>query len=202
MDRDRAAPANHRHPKLQGEDALSWDHDDLVRVRSLHGRSFGDKQVGVALHMHRLPPAHPWFDREAWLPCNMQEYLQAANLAAYLGLQTVDGLHMPVPLNVLFIGFAVSAVAQRCCAAATFFYAAGRLGATGANLAAGWPVPRQGDGNMQVNIPEAELAAWFEALDHVLPHTRIALSDLTCAEDGGCWHASQHTGCHPGLANR
>jgi hypothetical protein len=42
----------------------------------------------------------------------------------------------------------------------------------------------QGDGNLQLRISEAELQVWFEALDHVLPHTRVALSEITCAEDG------------------
>lgn len=58
----------------------------------------------------------------------------------------------------------------------------------------------QGDGNMQVNISTAELAGWFSALDHVLPHARIALSDLNCAEDGerSCsWGVLEHAAAWP-----
>jgi hypothetical protein len=35
----------------------------------------------------------------------LQDYLHSANLATYLGLHPVDGLHMSVPLNLVFIGF-------------------------------------------------------------------------------------------------
>lgn len=35
----------------------------------------------------------------------LQRYVQAPNLAEYLGLRTVEALHMSVPLNAIFIGF-------------------------------------------------------------------------------------------------
>lgn len=35
----------------------------------------------------------------------LQKYVQAPNLAEYLGLRTVEALHMSVPLNAVFIGF-------------------------------------------------------------------------------------------------
>ncbi|GIL57470.1 hypothetical protein Vafri_12700 [Volvox africanus] len=43
-----------------------------------------------------------------------------------------------------------------------------------------------GDGNAGVNISISELNEWFSHLDHVLPHTRIDRSELTCQEDGQC----------------
>lgn len=59
----------------------------------------------------------------------------------------MDAIHLPVPLNIVLVGFA-------------------------------------GDGNMGVNISLAELNTWFQHLDHVLPHTRIDASDISCQEDG------------------
>eukprot|EP00798_Chlamydomonas_sp_ICE-L_P013741 gene13740-19643_t len=38
----------------------------------------------------------------------------------------------------------------------------------------------------EISILENDLKAWFGHLDHILPHTRIKLSELTCAEDGHC----------------
>jgi len=43
-----------------------------------------------------------------------------------------------------------------------------------------------GDGNMHVKLSGEELTRWFGHLDHVLPHTRVELAELTCAEDGHC----------------
>jgi hypothetical protein len=60
----------------------------------------------------------------------------------------VSGMHMPVPLSIVLVGFGA-------------------------------------DGNGKVNISDVDLQEWFEQLDHVLPHTRVALSDLNCQEDGG-----------------
>lgn len=37
-----------------------------------------------------------------------------------------------------------------------------------------------GDGNQGVNVTSDELAGWFQHVDHVLPHARISLSELTC----------------------
>lgn len=31
---------------------------------------------------------------------------------------------------------------------------------------------------------------WFQHIDHVLPHKRVALSELSCAEDGECNNSS------------
>ncbi|KAF6255218.1 hypothetical protein COO60DRAFT_237950 [Scenedesmus sp. NREL 46B-D3] len=81
--------------------------------------------------------------------CVLQDYLHSANLATYLGLHPVDGLHMSVPLNLVFIGF-------------------------------------QGDGNAKVDVSSEDLVSWFSHVDHVLPHTRVALSDLSCSLDGHC----------------
>lgn len=33
-------------------------------------------------------------------------------------------------------------------------------------------------------MADEELLEWFRHIDHVLPHKRVALSELTCAEDG------------------
>jgi hypothetical protein len=77
----------------------------------------------------------------------LQAFMTAPNIAHFLGLSAVESLHMPVPLNVLFLGF-------------------------------------QGDGNLQLNIPESDLVEWFQHLDHDLVHTRVALSELSCSEDG------------------
>ena len=41
-----------------------------------------------------------------------------------------------------------------------------------------------GDGNYGVNYSTSQIQLWFEHLDHVLPHTRIELADLSCIEDG------------------
>lgn len=104
-----------------GEDALSWDSDELNRIQNLHLRAFD----------------------------SLEDYLHSANLAAYLGLHPVDGLHMSVPLNLVFIGF-------------------------------------QSDGNAKVDVSSDELVSWFSHVDHVLPHTRVALSELSCSLDGHC----------------
>jgi hypothetical protein len=69
------------------------------------------------------------------------------NLASYLGLLPVETIHLPVPLNFIFVGFAQ-------------------------------------DGNQGLNYTAQELQKWFRTLDHVLPHSRIELSELSCAEDG------------------
>lgn len=42
----------------------------------------------------------------------------------------------------------------------------------------------QGDGNMRVKISAEELTEWFAHLDGLLPHTRVALSEISCSEDG------------------
>lgn len=78
-----------------------------------------------------------------------QEFLGSPSLADYLGLSPVESLHLPVPLNVILVGFA-------------------------------------GDGNAGVNITLPELEDWFSHLDHILPHTRIDHSELSCQEDGTC----------------
>lgn len=41
-----------------------------------------------------------------------------------------------------------------------------------------------GDGNMGVNYSAESLQHWFGHLDHILPHVRIELADISCAEDG------------------
>jgi hypothetical protein len=42
----------------------------------------------------------------------------------------------------------------------------------------------QGDGNLRVDIKDTELVDWFASIDHDLPHIRVALSELSCSEDG------------------
>lgn len=37
---------------------------------------------------------------------------------------------------------------------------------------------------VQVQVSDDELMEWFRHIDHVLPHKRVALSELSCAEDG------------------
>jgi hypothetical protein len=78
---------------------------------------------------------------------SLDTVLKSHNLAQYLGLSRVEALHMPIPLNIVLVGFSA-------------------------------------DGNLQVNISTAQIQEWLGHLDHVLPHTRIQLSQLTCAEDG------------------
>jgi hypothetical protein len=110
----------------RGDDALLWSSDDLQRVRHLHSKNFKADSKEQVLASH--------------------------NLAQYLGLSKVEALHMPVPLNIVLVGFSA-------------------------------------DGNLQVNISTAQIQEWLGHLDHVLPHTRIQLSELMCAEDGetGGW---------------
>jgi hypothetical protein len=50
----------------------------------------------------------------AVLGCGLQKYVQTPNLAEYLGLHTVDSLHMSVPLNAVFIGFKGEGNAKVC----------------------------------------------------------------------------------------
>jgi hypothetical protein len=69
----------------KGGDPLLWETDELVRIRQLHARSFGDKK----------------------------EYLAARHLADYLGLAPVDQLHVPLPLHIVFLGFNVRRFAFR-----------------------------------------------------------------------------------------
>lgn len=103
-----------------GEDSLAWDSDDLNEVRKLHEQKFDDEQT----------------------------YMQSFHLADYLGMHMAEAVHMPVPLNLIFIGFS-------------------------------------GDGNMDLNITKEDLITWFHHLDHILPHTRISLAELSCLEDAG-----------------
>jgi hypothetical protein len=42
----------------------------------------------------------------------------------------------------------------------------------------------QGDGNARARLDEMTLTEWFAHLDHLLPHVRVASSDLTCVDDG------------------
>lgn len=63
----------------RGDDALSWSNDDLSRLRDLHTRNFKADSKADAL--------------------------ASGNLAKYLGLSPLEALHMPVPLNIILIGF-------------------------------------------------------------------------------------------------
>lgn len=104
-----------------GQEGLEWDSDELQRIRQLHQKSFNDKP----------------------------DFLKSKNLADYLGLSRVDAVHLPVPVNVLLVGF-------------------------------------DGHGNKNVNISGEEFASWFSHMDHVIPHTRVPLSELSCQEQGSC----------------
>jgi hypothetical protein len=69
-----------RHPqKEEGRDPLTWDDDELVRVRDLHARTFTDKA----------------------------EYLSSRHLAGYLGLGPIEQMHLLLPLHIVFLGFQV-----------------------------------------------------------------------------------------------
>jgi hypothetical protein len=35
-----------------------------------------------------------------------------------------------------------------------------------------------------VQVTDEELMEWFRYIDHVVPHKRVALSELSCEEDG------------------
>jgi hypothetical protein len=47
------------------------------------------------------------------------------------------------------------------------------------------PPGRKGDGNARVRLDELALTEWFGHMDHLMPHTRVSLADLTCLDDGG-----------------
>lgn len=34
-----------------------------------------------------------------------EDFLRAGNLAEFMGISTISGIHMPVPVNILFLGF-------------------------------------------------------------------------------------------------
>ena len=107
--------------------SLSWDSDELTRVRELHRRSFDDPEA----------------------------FSKADDLASYLGLSLIDGIHLPIPVNVLLIGF---------------------------DDASDDP----SDKHPGVEIRPDEIQEWFSMLDHVVPHTRVPLSEVSCKEDGYC----------------
>ncbi|KIY95904.1 hypothetical protein MNEG_12058 [Monoraphidium neglectum] len=48
------------------------------------------------------------------------------------------------------------------------------------------PPGRKGDGNARVRLDELALTEWFGHMDHLMPHTRVSLADLTCLDDGHC----------------
>eukprot|EP00201_Polytomella_parva_P009127 CAMPEP_0175064242 /NCGR_PEP_ID=MMETSP0052_2-20121109/15210_1 /TAXON_ID=51329 ORGANISM="Polytomella parva, Strain SAG 63-3" /NCGR_SAMPLE_ID=MMETSP0052_2 /ASSEMBLY_ACC=CAM_ASM_000194 /LENGTH=448 /DNA_ID=CAMNT_0016330543 /DNA_START=24 /DNA_END=1367 /DNA_ORIENTATION=+ len=104
-----------------GSNSLSWDNDELSKVKNMFRRGFDDEQ----------------------------EFSSSGNLAAYLNLDPVEALHLPLPLSLLFIGF-------------------------------------DGEGNRQIQLSNADLQRWFRHVDSILPHARVHLNDLTCAEDGLC----------------
>lgn len=115
------ASANKKDGLKLFEQTMSWSTDELMRIRNLQSKDVSDRQ----------------------------EFLNASNLAQYLGLAPIQSIHMPVPMTFVFVGFAA-------------------------------------DGNMGVNYTTEQLQAWFGHLDHVLPHHRIELADLSCVEDGHC----------------
>jgi hypothetical protein len=51
---------------------------------------------------------------------------------------------------------------------------------------------KQGDGQGGLKVDPHALAGWFEGLDAVLPHARVALSELSCLDDGA---AAMGGGC-------
>lgn len=104
-----------------GQEGLDWDSDELQRIRQLHQKSMNDKAT----------------------------YMKSKNLAEYLGLSRVDAVHLPVPVNVLLVGF-------------------------------------DGNGYKNVNITGEDFSSWFRHMDHVIPHTRVPLSELSCQEQGSC----------------
>lgn len=114
-------PKTHSSLFGSGSNPLAWDTDELQKIRKLHKKNFNDKA----------------------------DYLQSRNLAEYLGLSRVDALHLPVPVNVILLGF-------------------------------------KSDGHMDVDVSAEEMKSWFEHIDHVIPHTRVPLSELSCQEDGSC----------------
>lgn len=74
---DPTLDLNPGHLFSSGSSALSWDSDELARIRFLHIRSFNDRK----------------------------HFLASRDLASYLGLNRVNGLHLPVPVNIILIGF-------------------------------------------------------------------------------------------------
>lgn len=107
----------------EGIDRLAWDTDDLARLEKLHNSNLKDS--------------------------DKPDFLKAGNLATFLGLHSIRSVHMPIPLNFIFVGF-------------------------------------HADGHLKVNISHTELQEWFQYMDHVLPHTRLELGELTCSQDGHC----------------
>lgn len=171
----------------EGHDPLVWEDDDLTRIRELHARSFSDKD----------------------------EYLRSRNLAEYLGLGVVDQLHLPLPLHIVFIGFQVGG-RRPCTSGAQNHqgvWTEGPVVNVGPGWLERWraatscparrlssctacqrhrtlhsrrPSPLQGDGNSRVRLDEMTLTEWFAHIDHLMPHTRVSLAELTCVDDGGC----------------
>lgn len=136
----------------------------------------------------------------------VQELLGSPNLATYFGLKQVDTIHMPLPLNIILLGFQVSLTKQactsspqtqllhtvaegwrpccRCCPSGK-----DKLGVHGPVhtqvVCTGLPfLSMQGDGNMGLTLTTAEIQEWFAHADHVLPHARVDMAELSCAEDG------------------
>jgi hypothetical protein len=188
--RHAASPASRPPPHrrrgqqtAEGQDPLLWESDELTRIRQLHSRSFSDKA----------------------------EFLKAPNLAAYLGLAPVDQIHLPLPLHIVFIGFQARAGPSLGRAGAGRTSHSGSAVPTRPACTRGeltthkgpavppptrpfslpphshprrTPTPPQGDGNAKVNIDAEALTEWFGQLDHLMPHARVALADLTCLDDG------------------
>jgi len=123
----RRAPAPAPRPAARlfhdDEGSLAWDAPALKRLRAA---ARGD-------HLRDL-----------------DAFLRAPSLAAFLGLDPVEALHVPLPVNVVLVGF-------------------------------------QGDGHAGVDLPAGVVREWLaRGLDHVIPHTRVSLAELSCAEDGHC----------------
>jgi hypothetical protein len=92
-------------------------------------------------------------------------------VAAHLGLRPVDGIHLPTPVNFIFIGFNRDG---HLCAPSRMRLPACML-RSAPHPAADVCLPRSVCCHVSnVSLSEEELRLWVDHMDHVLPHARRA----------------------------
>jgi hypothetical protein len=108
-----------------------------------------------------------------------QDFEDSKHLADYLQMRSVEAIHMPLPLNIIFIGFRgtpspfpkISSLTRTTPIAPLAHPALPVHGC-------------EGDGNYGVDFKAEEMAEWFETLDHVVPHIYVPERELQCQENG------------------
>lgn len=199
---------HHPHAASQtheGHDPLLWESDELTRIRQLHTKDFDDKTeylqspnlaeylgLGPVDQIHLPLPLHIVFIgfqvgaiHQGGGFSSLQQHLMHACLAD-VDTAARDGMHRPLhnkhPLSVHLARTQAShsdcPVSHVVLCKQSFFFS---------DLAALCFPPTcnlQGDGNAHVRLDAELLTSWFEHIDHLMPHTRISLADITCADDG------------------